>query len=261
MEGSFFENELLIAILIGIMIMLLFAFTFIVFFYFSQKKFQTEQIKTQHRELEYQAQLLFSTIETQEKERARIARELHDEIGSKLNVINLNLHRARKNADLGIVSDVLGILEHTIDNTRQIAHQLLPPILTSFGLVAALQEICDNYDNAKETVSVSFELTAEKDPIEDANVSLAFFRITQELLSNSFKYSEASEIKVSLSIEKTMMKLTYSDNGKGFDPGNQAHHTGLGMQNIESRARMIDAQQQLLSSPGKGIFFELVKHQ
>jgi len=261
MESSFFENELLSVIFIGILIMLSFAFAFFLFFFFSQKKFQTEQLKAQARELEHQEQLLYSSIQTQEEERERIARELHDDIGSKLSVINMGLHRIRRSKDLTTLSDVLDILNQTTNSARQISHQLLPPILKNFGLAAATQELCENYDHASEDIEVFFESSDENLNAKTPEVALAFFRIIQELLSNSFKYSEANEIKVKLSIEQEQLKLTYVDNGKGFDKNNQTLQVGLGLQNIESRARMIDAQQQLQTASGKGVFFELIKTQ
>ncbi|MEL7221482.1 MAG: histidine kinase [Bacteroidota bacterium] len=261
MESSFFENELLSVIFIGILIMLSFAFAFFLFFFFSQKKFQTEQLKAQARELEHQEQLLYSSIQTQEQERERIARELHDDIGSKLSVINMGLHRIRRSKDLTTLPDVLDILAQTTNSARQISHQLLPPILKNFGLAAAMHELCDNYDNASEGMEVSFESSDENLSANTSEIALAFFRIIQELLSNSFKYSEASEIKVKLSLEQEQLKLTYVDNGKGFDQHSTTHQTGLGMQNIESRVRMIDAQQQLRTAPGEGLFFELIKTQ
>lgn len=261
MESSFFENELLSVIFIGILIMLSFAFAFFLFFFFSQKKFQTEQLKAQARELEHQEQLLYSSIQTQEKERERIARELHDDIGSKLSVINMGLHRIRRSKNLETLPEVLDILTRTARSTRQISHQLLPPILSNFGLAAATHELCESYDDTSEDIEVFFETSDENLNANTPELALAFFRIIQELLSNSFKYSEATEIKVILGIEQKQLKLTYADNGKGFDPNDPSYQTGLGMQNIESRVRMIDAQQQLRTAPGKGLFFELIKTQ
>jgi len=90
MEGNI--NELLLFVGIGAGIMVLLALSFVIFFLFSQSTLRKEQFKAQQAKLEYQEKLLYSTILTQEEERKRIAKDLHDEVGSKLNVINLYLH-------------------------------------------------------------------------------------------------------------------------------------------------------------------------
>lgn len=261
MESSFPENEVLIIITIGIILMLLVAISFILFFYFSQKKFQAERLKAQERELRYQEQLLYSSIQTQEKERQRIARELHDDIGSKLNVINLGLHRLRKTAEgpLGeSVEELFSVIDTTIDTTRRISHDLLPPTLENFGLVAALEELCEHYRNASD-VEVDFELCSNERPIDDRDTSLSLFRVAQELMSNSFKYAEAKHISVKLWQGQRNSRLSYQDDGKGFDQKLYDNKKGLGMQNIESRMRMIGAEHSFESAPGKGVFFTVSK--
>lgn len=260
MDGSFSENEVMLVIMIGIVLMAVFASTFILFFYFSQRKLQSEQVKAQQREMEHREQLLYGNMQTQEMERQRIARELHDDIGSKLNVINLGLHRVRKTENTEMLPEILEVLENAIDNTRQMSHELQPPALTSFGLAAALEELCENYRKASG-MDVSFELCHDDQPVEDRNVTLSLFRIVQELFSNSLKYSEADQIKVQLWMSNEAIKLTYRDNGRGFDASAITHHTGLGMQNIESRAKMIGATHRFESAAGKGVFFEIIKPQ
>ena len=258
MDSSFPQNEILIVITIGIIVMLVFAMAFVLFFYFSQKKFQSERLSAQEREMEHQAQLLFGSIQTQENERERIARELHDEVGSKLNVINLGLHRLRKSVDAKAISELFSILNTTIETTRQISHDLLPPTLASFGLPTALEELCENHRKSSE-VKVNFKLYQNDFPVNDRDVALHLFRIIQELMSNSFKYSEASKIEVSLWMGKEKIRMAYQENGKGFEVNASVHQMGLGMQNIESRTRMIDAKYQIKSSEGEGVFFELIK--
>ncbi len=258
MDGSFSENEVILVIMIGIVIMSIFASTFILFFYFSQKKLQSEQLLAQQREMKHREQLLYGNIQTQEVERQRIARDLHDEIGSKLNVVNLALHRVRTTENIGMLPEILGILGNVIDNTRQISHELLPPALLSFGLAAALEELCENYRKASGT-DVAFQVCQDESVPDDHTVTLAIFRMVQELLSNSLKYSEADQISIQLWMGNKALKLTYQDNGKGFDPSAPAYHTGLGMQNIESRVKMIGAAHRFESALGKGVFFEIIK--
>lgn len=261
MDSSISENEIIVVITIGIIIMLLLAMAFVLFFSFSQKKFRAHQMKAQQRDLEHQQQLLFSSIEAQEKERQRIARELHDGVGSKLNVINLGLHRLRKatsEATNKDVDEMVKVVGTTIDITRRISHDLLPPALENFGLATALEELCENFRQASGA-AVIFELRNEEQHTIDNTVALNLFRVVQELLTNSFKHAAASQVEVELWLGRHELQLVYRDNGKGFSAAEKTGKKGLGMQNIESRMRMIGAAYQLESEPGKGIFFKAKK--
>ena len=239
----------------GIFIMLLFALSFVLFFFFSQRKFQGEQVKAQRRELDYQQQLLFTSITTQEQERERIARDLHDEIGSKLNVVNLHLHRLRKSQDLSPLGDILGVLNQTIHRTRQISHELLPPTLQNFGLVPALEELCEQYREAS-SLEVAFSAN-ELNPPPNLETALALFRIAQECLSNGTKYSQGQHLALSLHSSPQRLELSYHDDGQGFDP-KQAKQ-GLGLQNMESRSRLIEADLKIHSAPGQGVHITVQK--
>jgi len=258
MDSNFPGNEVLLVISIGVAVMLLFAIAFVLFFYFSQKKFQSERLVTQERELEYQQQLLYASIGAQEKERERIARELHDAVGSKLNVINLGLHQLSKTTDDETLADLFEVLTTTIESTRQISHDLLPPTLESFGLAIALEELCENYNKA-ENINVNFEFAKNDNSSIEQQVSLNFFRIAQELLSNGFKHSEAKNIQIRLWVHRYHVRMTYRDDGKGFNSNDPQNQRGLGMRNIDSRARMISANNTLETENNKGIFFELLK--
>lgn len=248
---------------IGILIMLSLALAFIVFFNRSQRKILAEQMQMQQLKLEHQEALLYNNLKTQEEERKRIAKDLHDEVGSKLNVIHLNLHRLKKNAAANpvleeTVSDIFGVINDTIDTTRRISHDLLPPTLENFGLADAIKELCESYQRSA-VLNIQFDhVQGQERPIEKM-VEVNLFRIIQELISNSIKHGQATQISIRLLDNHKGLRLEYQDNGRGFDPANLAHKTGLGMQNIESRIQMIHAQQELHSQPGAG-FSLIIKY-
>ena len=104
------DNEFILFIVVSVAIMLVLAFGLIIFFSTSQKKIQTEKLNNQQIKIDFQKKLLESTVQTQEKERDRIARELHDDVGSKLNVIHINLHLLKKAIAKG--NDIEQILDH-----------------------------------------------------------------------------------------------------------------------------------------------------
>ena len=258
MDSSLSENEILIVVFIGIMLMLLLAVAFVLFFYFSQRKFQAQQLEAQQKELEYQQQLLYSNIEAQEAERQRIARELHDDIGSKLNVINLSLHRLKKHqpeSSVSTLNDLFSVVKTTLDTTRRISHDLLPPVLENFGLVAALKELCEKYREASG-LDISLSTEESSNAALEKQISLNLFRVAQELLSNSIKYANASQIRIQFEQKGQQLSLSYRDNGQGFDITDADFQKGLGLKNIESRMKMIGADYQLQSQVGKGVFFQ-----
>lgn len=240
---------------IGILIMVALALAFVLFFNLLQRKLLTEKNQRQELQLRHQEALLHSTILTQEKERSRIARDLHDEIGSKLNVIHLNMHRLKKigGASVGLeetVDEVNQLIHNTIQTTRRISHELLPPTLEEFGLVEALKELIGGYQNAD---TFALELLHESNQWErNKLVEVNLFRIVQELLSNATKYSEAQLIRVEIWLEKQKFRLQYSDDGKGFLL-DDAQRNGLGLRNLESRSNMISASLDFQTAPGKGV--------
>ncbi|PHN05980.1 sensor histidine kinase [Flavilitoribacter nigricans] len=257
MENGLQANEIFTMIMLGIVIMLCLAVAFVLLANRSQKRIYREQMKAKALQLAHQEQLLYSTILTQEEERKRIAKDLHDEIGSKLNVINLNLHRLRKFATeptviTDTVHDLFEIIGNTIDTTRRISHDLLPPTLENFGLREAVRELCESYPGGTAP-EVVFDLLQDHPLRVDKSIELNVFRILQELINNSIRHGRASRIGIRLWLKPDGISLGYQDNGRGFDPEKVRENPGLGLQNIQSRINMIGADYQLQSQPGKGV--------
>lgn len=153
MEGGFQTDEVYLIMAMGILTMLALSLALVLFFYKSQRRLLQEKMIAQQSELQYQEKLLYNNILTQEKERKRIAKDLHDDIGSKLNVIFLNMHRIERAAKesppiLDMVSDINQVINITIDTTRRISHDLLPPTLDNFGLIEAVKELCETYQKS-----------------------------------------------------------------------------------------------------------------
>jgi signal transduction histidine kinase len=229
---------------------------FILYVNYSQKKILKEQMRIQKLDYKHQEELLHATILTQEKERNRIARDLHDEIGSKLNVIFLNICRLKKYEATTtkikeITNEVETVIHTTINAIRFISHELLPPTLEEFGLIETIRELQHSYNKAGE-VHLEFSTSTDVDKIENSLVELNLFRIIQELINNSIRHGKATEIDIHLATKNTAIKLNYQDNGTGFDSSKTTHKKGLGMKNIESRLRIINATYTLSSSPKSG---------
>ena len=212
-------------------------------------------LEKQSAELEQHQELLARNLGAQEEERKRIAAQLHDDICSKLGVLHLSFHRLRRSEpgneaynDMG--EEINDLIAATLETTRSISHELVPPTLEGFGLIEALEELCELIRNTG-SLDIRFEHNITREDLRDVNTELNLYRIVQELTNNTLKYAEASFIHLQLSKDEEMIRLTYSDNGNGFDPKNQ-ESTGLGLKNIKNRIKIIGAQSQISTAPGAG---------
>lgn len=238
MENSIQSGELTFIIGVGVLFMTAFALAFILFFNFSQRKLLAE--KTKQQEI-----LLHNIITTQEQERKRIAQDLHDVIGTQLNIINLNLFRLQQKRESVEIfektfQEVHQLLNETIKTTRQISHELLPSVLDKFGLVEAIVELCDNF----EDTTVGLDFTYQKDDSKPSKIAeLNIFRVLQELINNAIRHGESKNILINLMIKNNRLNLTVEDDGKGFDV--KLKKTGLGLSNINSRLEMIHGKMEI----------------
>ncbi|MFK7936386.1 MAG: sensor histidine kinase [Saprospiraceae bacterium] len=240
--------------IVGILVMLTLALALVLFFYQSRKKILQEQMRNQQLELEHQQALLFKTIRTQEDERQRVAKELHDEIGSKLNVIALHLHRLQRPATevTTVAEEAQQLLNTTIESTRRIAYDLLPPTLEKFGLLEATKELCEHYQRTGEMEVVLQVMKNDANNI-DYTTSLNLYRILQELLNNTLKYAEAQRVTIQLWLEESGIRIEYRDDGKGFNANDPQRARGLGLKNMQSRVDMIGGKYELKTAEGEGV--------
>ncbi|MBW2937783.1 sensor histidine kinase [Aureisphaera sp. CAU 1614] len=258
MNESFINDEIQIVniILIAIGLLLLMSFAIVLFFYFSRKKIIKTQLEKAELEIEYQKELLQNTIVTQEEERQRIAQDLHDAISSKLNVVSLNANFLTDKDITPTEANKIGESIHKVtstvlENSRRIAHDLLPPTLDKFGLQAAVEELCEEIQETKN-FTLEYHIQYQENFISSAN-ELHLFRILQELFSNTIKHSGATNIQVALNTEENLLSLQYTDNGKGFNLAEARSAKGLGMSGIENRAILMNATCDIESSQGNGI--------
>ncbi|RDI58100.1 sensor histidine kinase [Flavobacterium glaciei] len=232
------------------------AVTLILFFYFSRKKIIQKELEKKDLEIQYQKELLSAVIITQEEERKRIAQDLHDDISSKLNIVSLNSYlltapNLTENETLGITKTIIELTSKALDNSRKIAHGLLPPVLEKFGLHAGIEELCLEFSSSK-VVEIQYENKTSFD-ITDNDRHLHVFRILQELMNNSLRHGKASTISIVFEKKNDVYWCFYSDDGIGFEMKNNENQKGLGMKNIESRIAFLNGKITFESSINKGI--------
>jgi len=188
---------------------------------------------------EYQKKLIISSINSQERERERIARDLHDEIGASLSAAKLTLSLCN-NYEIpqqDVIGKVNEILDNTIINVKVISQDLLPLNLKKFGLSPAIRDFC-NKISAKD-LSISLIEKGESSRL-GFEVELCIYRIAQELISNAVQHSKASLIQVILHWNFASVELMVIDNGVGIQENTITMSKGLGMNNIHFRAQIID---------------------
>ena len=232
------------------------AVTLVIFFYYSRKKIIQKELEKKDLEIQYQKELLSAVIITQEEERKRIAQDLHDDISSKLNIVSLNSYlltapNLTENETLGITKTIIELTSKALDNSRKIAHGLLPPVLEKFGLHAGIEELCLEFSSSK-VVEIQYENKTSFD-IADNDRHLHVFRILQELMNNSLRHGKASTISIVFEKKNDVYWCFYSDDGIGFEMKNNENQKGLGMKNIESRIAFLNGKITFESSINKGI--------
>jgi len=197
---------------------------------------------------------LNAMMEGQEKERQRIAKDLHDRLGSMLSAIKLQFGALENRLSLmqgeqqQQYQKVHDLLDHAVGEVRQVSHDMLSGALTEFGLRGALTDL-------RNAIEVKGEFDAELVMFGLENglprtMEIAAFRVVQELVSNCMKHAKASEISMAITRTDRNLNIVVSDNGKGFDTGRPS--AGMGMKSVRERAAGMHGSVQVDSRAGKG---------
>jgi signal transduction histidine kinase len=233
----------------------LLALVVVLFFYFSRKKIIQKKDENRNLEIQHERELVEAILTTQEEERKRIAQDLHDDISSKLNVVSLNSHlllskNLTESERVEISNNIINITQNTIESSRRIAHDLYPPVLQNFGLMAGIDEICTDFRKTK-SVQILYKNSINFESF-DLNKQLHLFRIVQELLNNSIRHGKAQNIAIVFSENNNFKHFKYIDDGIGFDLLDLQKNKGLGMKNIESRVNSLKGSLLIKSSLKNG---------
>ena len=248
------ENaEIVLVYFVGTFGMVILASAIFLFFTTYQKRLLKKELEINRIKTRQQEEILANTVFSQEKERKRIAQDLHDEVGAMLSVVKLNIAMVERKSDTSaskeIARETKSYLDEVILQVRRISRALLPPSLEKLGLAAAVEELV-NWVNKSEQVEVVVWKTGNVYRF-DGKKEMAVFRIVQELLNNALKHAQATQIVIKMRFSSAGLAVSVSDNGVGFDLKGNAK-TGLGLKNLESRTQILNARIKLRSAPGKG---------
>jgi two-component system sensor histidine kinase UhpB len=202
-------------------------------------------------ELDFNSRLL----EAQEHERARIARELHDDVGQRMALLQFNLTRFSGTSDLSPaareeVGELVDMSSQIVSVLRSLSHELHPATLDIVGLEIAIKGLCRDFQT-QHGLQIQYSSRDVPKQLERA-VSICAFRIAQEALRNVVKHSGATAAVVELASERNRLVLCVSDSGSGFDVGTVDGRAGLGLISMRERLRLIRGHLSIQSMPRAG---------
>lgn len=223
----------------------------ILFFTKYQKKLLIQQRNQQQKEADYQRDLLKNTINSQEAERHRIARELHDEIGAMLTTTKLYSTQINSTLSPSQLEAVTHKMNHLFDdmiqNIRRITQDLRPIILEKLGLIEGIESLTQTISSSGQlTITFHHQIDVEVDKEYELNL----YRILQELLNNTLKHAQANEVYITLQSTKNGCSLAFQDNGKGIDFQNHKFSKGAGLKNLESRVSAMSGKLEFMRVEG-----------
>lgn len=214
-------------------------------------------IRHQRRKMALENEKLVAEILLLENERARIAADLHDELGALVSAVKLNLQclDSVSGEDAVILEKTGGYIDTTMQKIREISNNLMPKALQRKGLFNAVAEFTEMISH-KDDLKVRYRCDVNGREV-DAEKQIHIYRIVQEIINNALKHAKASVIDVRFSVKKNILQLDISDNGAGFDTGVAEKKNGHGLQNIMRRADMLHGTVYLESNPGKGTSYSI----
>jgi signal transduction histidine kinase len=245
----------------GILILVSFIVLFVLFY---QKKVLEQKTLSAATESTFQKTLLNASLEVAEQERAKVAANIHDDVGIILSVLKLKLNKAIKNPGNEETAKTLfaesnKLIEETIQIIRNISNDLMPASLANIGIVSAFMDMCDQL-NATGMIQVNFESNEEEVPMEKKK-QVQLYRLVKEILNNVVKHSKASKILVSVNVNNHILVTTIEHNGVGVTSEQIKKFTdeskGLGLKSIAARTQLIGAKvDYLVSDPSPKIVIE-----
>ncbi|MCH4896599.1 sensor histidine kinase [Marinilabiliaceae bacterium JC040] len=200
--------------------------------------------------------LLSAVIRTEENERKRFAKELHDGIGPLLSVAKMLLSGISydKTSDMNtkIVDNTSQVIDEAIVTVREISASLSPHTLNHFGLKIALESLINKLKPVKD-LTFNFETNIGKSRI-NYNIEVIIYRVLCELINNTIKHADATLVNIVLNLDKPILHIEYSDNGIGFNSSsNSIISNGIGLDNIINRLESVNGDIELQSEEGKGM--------
>ncbi|HWQ39820.1 MAG TPA: histidine kinase [Burkholderiales bacterium] len=196
-------------------------------------------------------------LQAQEDERRELARELHDELGQSLNAIKVDAVAIRDQSEAlpdirRGAQAIIDLSSHVYDTVRSLTRQLRPVALDELGLVPAVQYAVDQWQRRHAGVRCEFRAEGELQGL-DERVNITVYRLIQECLTNVAKHAQAARVRIAIgrAAGRDVLSVSFSDDGRGFEPGSRGQ--GLGLIGLRERVEALGGRFELDAAPGKGV--------
>jgi len=242
-KNEYNHRQIIFLIIISITLILAFVFSL---FYFRLK-----------RQGDMKQKLIEAVVETENNERRRIARDLHDGLGPLLSAINHYFQAfldAKPESRDAIRERLQTVISEAIDEVSRISHNISPHVLEKHGLMTALNNLMAPL-TANGKYEVVFNSKLEQKLSQETELTV--YRCITELLNNTMKHAEAVRISLDIRLSGNQLLIIYSDNGKGFDPAS-VKTSGMGLHNIRNRVESSGGTLSMESSPDAGILVSII---
>ena len=200
-----------------------------------------------------------SVIVGQENERKRIAQELHDGIGILLSTASIHFSNVEESSadekTAHLLSKANKLLKQASSEVRKISHDMMPGVLSKFGLQEALEDIFENVEDTG-SIQVDCDIDLNEERLSE-NTEIILYRVVQEILNNTLKHAQADQISFDLKKNGDLLIINYKDDGNGFEQKNIQSEKSLGLSGIKSRIDFLKGKMKLHSSPGNGVYYEI----
>lgn len=235
--------------------------SFIFLIIYNSNRLLKQKRKLQEAEINYQKELLYAVIGSQEKERQRIGMDLHDEVGATLSALRLIIEEFIDKAKTlpetnGFCLQSKSIIDSVITTIRNISHDLSPLGKGSYNFMDALEDLKDKVDQTGK-LQMALEHKCTCFSTLPNTTSLALYRVFAELVNNTIKHAHAQRIYLSIVEQETKLVFNYKDDGIGILQNMNKIRDGIGMRNIESRLRMIQADFEINRTQSKGFEIQI----
>ncbi|MGL4597750.1 MAG: sensor histidine kinase [Bacteroidia bacterium] len=240
------DISIYLALVAGTEAMLLISVGIVLFVVVYQKRLVKQQEEKNQLEIQHQRKLAESILTSIEKERRRIAADLHDEVGHSLLLLRLNM----RNNDP--TNENRNMIDQSINSLRRISFDLYPPAIETLGIMPAIEDLLN--EARKNKFMIKTDISCDIDKLEQYT-SLTLYRIVQELLSNTIKYSQAKTISYAMWNTAEELFMEYHDDGVGFDLEHKKN--SMGLLNLSNRVETLHGKTHFETSPNNGFKMRL----
>ena len=238
-----------IALLVGLIVLIV---------YLNRRNKLLNEQRLSILEKERETDILRGMVAGEEQERLRIARDLHDGLGALMATIKMRIsalgHELPELNEQENYQTAEALVDEAYHSVREVSHNMVPGSIRKFGLEQAIAHICESIEQT-HPLKITY-IPYQIDQLDNDLIATNVYRITQELLQNTLKHAEATEVIVQLTLEDHLFMIV-EDNGKGFEMPHLSDHSGLGLGSVRSRVLFLNGTLEVDSTPGEGTTFSI----